>query len=828
MRWQYQQILTHLSLLQDHVADPSCPCTKADVGEYCVPKHLLTLSGYAAETMSMEENTDKQSQLMALQEEASHLHEQTRHVVCGVEGSDAGDIVTWTRQWRKLFETDYYACDVPHGFANAEQSPSSNQLELIPSTDETSGIPRDLQPFRIETRLVRHSSSEDFPSLTSPASVIEFARDLDEFDRERLIILYVDTQNRLIGAQESSVGDRSSAMVPLDSIVRTALLANAAGVFILHNHPSGNPVPSNQDLQLIPKLRESLGLIDVELIDHIVVGDSGRFTSIRERNPNLFSSSVNQNQEIIEIVYPAINRDVVLISGADPVADPDTWGSRCRDDSGRFVPSIWCSLPSDVPDADISDRTFAVGANGLTRYEFRFRVVEGDELIISNDPLTFEVNPDFPPEIQPRQRNRSALRNQVKKIAAGLEPSPLLEDLRTLNLGPPIVGPDLVVEGGNGRTMAIIQAATDHPEKYQAYRSALEARARRYGLRTAAIHEMTLPILVRERLTDVADRAEFARETNRSPGISSSMIEQADVDASRISLRMLESLEFGENDSIGDALRAARNAGFVTRFLGTLTDEERAELIDSRGSTNTFGILRITVAIFLRAFPGEEGLRLAELAFESADEEIRNVVNAVSRSLGPLAVAEGLIQDGDRAPELTIASDVAKVANVFARIKATPALDVEKFIAQGSMFERELDAFQESLIRFFERNKRSANRMALALRHYGNLVQQAPPPGQSTLIDLDAPEKQALWTRAMNFAEGEIDRQIAFAAAQPAWASRLVDGVISGIGLAVGSMIGSRVASRTTSGDDDDEIEQIPEDDAFFAAVLQRVEVTSA
>jgi hypothetical protein len=104
----------------------------------------------------------------------------------------------------------------------------------------------------------------------------------------------------------------------------------------------------------------------------------------------------------------------------------------------------------------ITNKTFALGINGVTRYEFEYRIVELKNLIVSHDPFTFVPNPKYPQELQPRLRERSATQLQVKSIAANLEPDALLIDYKSIDRGAPIVGDDLVVESGNGRVMALI------------------------------------------------------------------------------------------------------------------------------------------------------------------------------------------------------------------------------------------------------------------------------------------------------------------------------------------------------------------------------------
>ena len=67
------------------------------------------------------------------------------------------------------------------------------------------------------------------------------------------------------------------------------LLTGAVQFVIVHNHPSGDPTPSNSDLQATRKLHDTSKLMDIELVDHIVLGDDGAFCSLREQYTGIFS-----------------------------------------------------------------------------------------------------------------------------------------------------------------------------------------------------------------------------------------------------------------------------------------------------------------------------------------------------------------------------------------------------------------------------------------------------------------------------------------------------------------------------------------------------------
>lgn len=108
LKWQYDQLVKELILLQDHQADPHCPCETA--GEMCVRKHLLTIEGYAQETLAIEDDHEWRQRLEQLAEEAQMHRDEEERALCG-EGESV-DILDWSRYWRKEFETYSLGCRI--------------------------------------------------------------------------------------------------------------------------------------------------------------------------------------------------------------------------------------------------------------------------------------------------------------------------------------------------------------------------------------------------------------------------------------------------------------------------------------------------------------------------------------------------------------------------------------------------------------------------------------------------------------------------------------------------------------------------------------------
>jgi len=111
-------------------------------------------------------------------------------------------------------------------------------------------------------------------ALTDPAAAGRyFTQRLRPRTHEVFAALFLDTRHRALAFEELFTGTIDSAEVHPREVVRRALAHNAAAVIVGHNHPSGNPEPSAADRTITARLREALGLVQVRLLDHFVVGD---------------------------------------------------------------------------------------------------------------------------------------------------------------------------------------------------------------------------------------------------------------------------------------------------------------------------------------------------------------------------------------------------------------------------------------------------------------------------------------------------------------------------------------------------------------------------
>lgn len=137
----------------------------------------------------------------------------------------------------------------------------------------------------VRVKMVRESS------LLYPQRRVRMARDaielfltfLDETDREQFILLCLNTKNEPTAMHTVSVGSLDASIVHPREIYKAAILANSSSIIVCHNHPSGDPTPSREDINVTKMLKEAGELLGIPVLDHIIVGSEGAYYSLKER-----------------------------------------------------------------------------------------------------------------------------------------------------------------------------------------------------------------------------------------------------------------------------------------------------------------------------------------------------------------------------------------------------------------------------------------------------------------------------------------------------------------------------------------------------------------
>ncbi|NPV27206.1 MAG: DNA repair protein RadC [Firmicutes bacterium] len=132
-------------------------------------------------------------------------------------------------------------------------------------------------------RRVASVSPEIRPVIKSPQDVSLLVMDDMRFlDREHFRTIALNSKNQVVGIDTISIGSLNSSLVHPRELFRTVISRSAAAIVLVHNHPSGDPSPSREDLEVTRRIVEVGKLLGVEVLDHIIIGD-GCFISLKEK-----------------------------------------------------------------------------------------------------------------------------------------------------------------------------------------------------------------------------------------------------------------------------------------------------------------------------------------------------------------------------------------------------------------------------------------------------------------------------------------------------------------------------------------------------------------
>ncbi|MFH1141057.1 MAG: DNA repair protein RadC [Chloroflexota bacterium] len=130
------------------------------------------------------------------------------------------------------------------------------------------------------------TTGEDRVTIHSPRDVANLlAAEMGLLDQEHFRVLLLNTKNQVLGIREVYKGNVNSAVIRASEVFQEAVRSNCPAVILVHNHPSGDPTPSPEDAQTTRRLVEAGRLLDIEVLDHVVIGRaaSGGFVSLKER-----------------------------------------------------------------------------------------------------------------------------------------------------------------------------------------------------------------------------------------------------------------------------------------------------------------------------------------------------------------------------------------------------------------------------------------------------------------------------------------------------------------------------------------------------------------
>ena len=125
---------------------------------------------------------------------------------------------------------------------------------------------------------------EERVSINSPQDVANLVTaEMAALEQEHLKALLLNTKNEVLSVQEIYIGNVNSSVVRPAEVIRPAVRDNAPSIIIVHNHPSGDPTPSSEDVAITRELVDAGKLLGVDVLDHLVIGSGNRYVSLKEK-----------------------------------------------------------------------------------------------------------------------------------------------------------------------------------------------------------------------------------------------------------------------------------------------------------------------------------------------------------------------------------------------------------------------------------------------------------------------------------------------------------------------------------------------------------------
>ena len=185
----------------------------------------------------------------------------------GVQGTNvvqlAQQLLVEHRGWSGLLRADYSELCRRRGMGQAKAATLKAAMEI--------------------GRRLLIAGVDDRPQIKSPADVASLLMlEMSHLDQEHLRAVLLDTKNRVQEIATIYVGSVNSAQVRIGEVFRDAVRRNSTAMIVAHNHPSGDPSPSPEDILVTRQIVEAGKLLDVDVLDHLIIG-RGRYVSMRER-----------------------------------------------------------------------------------------------------------------------------------------------------------------------------------------------------------------------------------------------------------------------------------------------------------------------------------------------------------------------------------------------------------------------------------------------------------------------------------------------------------------------------------------------------------------
>lgn len=162
-------------------------------------------------------------------------------------------------------------------------------IETLFGTEETTNKPRTIRFKQIKAVYETFTVKEEITNYlktgqryTAPSQVSDTFQFLMKETKEMFITLHLDGKNRILALDIVSIGSLNQSIVHPRSIFSTACLSAAASILCIHNHPTGDPTPSSEDIAITRRLKEAGEIMGIKILDHIIIGN-GEYLSFVER-----------------------------------------------------------------------------------------------------------------------------------------------------------------------------------------------------------------------------------------------------------------------------------------------------------------------------------------------------------------------------------------------------------------------------------------------------------------------------------------------------------------------------------------------------------------
>ena len=134
----------------------------------------------------------------------------------------------------------------------------------------------------LSQRLLCEGAREYVSVVSGPDDAADYLMPILRYEvKENFVVLLLNTKNKIIGHRVVSIGSLSASIVHPREIFKEAIKANAASIIIAHNHPSGDPEPSREDVEVTERLVKAGKIMDIQVLDHIIIGDA-RYLSMKK------------------------------------------------------------------------------------------------------------------------------------------------------------------------------------------------------------------------------------------------------------------------------------------------------------------------------------------------------------------------------------------------------------------------------------------------------------------------------------------------------------------------------------------------------------------